>query len=89
MSPFKRSFLSLLHAKCSARRLQCRKEPICAQNAIIHLILTENDHNFLPDRAISTFKRTNCYILRVERGACRIKRRDKTNKPQGAIIRRY
>jgi hypothetical protein len=51
--------------------------------------LTENDHNFLPDRAISTFKRTNCYILRVERGACRIKRRDKTNKPQGAIIRRY
>jgi hypothetical protein len=88
MSPFKRSFHSLLHAKCSARRLQYRKEPTFSENAIIHLILSENDHNFLPDRAISTIKRTNCYILRVERGACRIKRRDKTNKSHGAIIRR-
>jgi hypothetical protein len=89
MSPFKLSCHSLSLAKCSARRLQCRKEPICTQNAIIHLILTENDHNFLPDRAISTFKGTNCCILREERGACRIKLQDKTNKSQGAIIRRF
>jgi hypothetical protein len=88
MSPFKRSFHSLLHAKCSARRLQYRKEPTFSENAIIQQILTKNDYNLFPDRAISTLKRSNCCILRVERSACRIKRRDKTNKSHGAIIRR-
>jgi hypothetical protein len=89
ISPFKRSFHSLLHAKCSARHFQRRNKPTFSENAILHPILTKNDHNFLPDRDISILKRTNCYILRVERNACRNKRQDKPNKPQNTIMRPY
>jgi hypothetical protein len=80
-STFKRSFHSLSHAKCSARYIQRRNKPTFSKNAMIHQILTQNDHNCLPDRDVSLLKRTNCCILRVERGACRNKRQDKPNKP--------
>jgi hypothetical protein len=79
-STFKRSFHSLLHAKCSAHHFQRRNKPTFSMNAIIHQILTKNANNFLPDRHISMLKRTNCYILRVERAACRHKRHDKTQQ---------
>jgi hypothetical protein len=80
ISTFKRSFHYLLHAKCSACYCQRRNNPTFPQNAIFHQILTQNDHNFLPDRDVSMLKRTNCFILRVERGACRNIRQDKPNK---------
>jgi hypothetical protein len=89
ISTFKRSFHSLLHAKCSARYFQRRNKPTFTQNAIIHQILKKNDHNFLPDRDISTLKRSNCCISRLQRGACCIKRRYNTNISQDAIIRRF
>jgi hypothetical protein len=88
-STFKRSFHSLLHAKCSARHVQRRNKPTFSHNAIFHPILTKNANNFLPDRDISMPKRTNCCILRVERAACRNKRQEKPNKSQKTITRRY
>jgi hypothetical protein len=89
MSTFKRSFHTLLHAKCSARFFQRRKKPTFFKNAIIHQIVTKHDHNFLPDRDGSMLKRTSCCILRVERAACSNKRQDKPNKSQNTITRRY
>jgi hypothetical protein len=89
ISTCKRSFHSLLHAKCSACYFQRRNKPTFSQNAIFHPLLPKNANNFLPDRDISMPKRTNCCILRVERAACRNKRQEKPNKSQKTITRRY
>jgi hypothetical protein len=66
ISTFNRSFYSILHAKYSAPHFERRNNPWRAQFAIIRLISTKIDCNFLKVGDITTFNRSFYSSLHAE-----------------------
>jgi hypothetical protein len=86
---FKRPNHSILYAERSARQIKRRHKRNNWQTGIIRRFLTKTLSEIRPVGDISTVKPPNHSMIPAERRARRIKRRDKRNNSQIAIIRRF